>query len=72
MVKHIHTLAHRALEANNHLLNHIVRIQYNLAPIQNIQTAQLLLDQLKMTLHDIQHELTHDTSIQTQTRSQLK
>lgn len=73
MVKHLHTLAHRALEANNRVFHNIIRIQYNLSPLRDLTEAQHMLDQMKKTLTDIQTELTRDSALtHTNTHPQLK
>ena len=59
MAKRLHTLALHALECNSHVLNHIVRIQYQLKPEVDLVEAQKALDTLQETLRMMRVEVSN-------------
>lgn len=78
MAKRLHTLALHALECNSHVLNRIVRIQYQLKPEVDLVEAQKALDTLQETLRMMRVEVSnlkpmnHTTDTTTNTECRLR
>jgi hypothetical protein len=57
MVKHIHTLALRAMQANQQMSAHLIRVHSGFLPAKNIEQAQEMLKSLQEMLCDMQTAL---------------
>jgi hypothetical protein len=57
MVKHIHTLALRAMQANQQMSAHLIRVQSGFLPAKNIEQAQEMLKSMQEMLCDMQTAL---------------
>jgi hypothetical protein len=57
MVKHMHTLVLRALQANQQMVAHLTRVQSGFLQDKNITQAQETLDSLHEMLRDMQAAL---------------
>ena len=65
MVKHIHTLALRAMQANKQVSAHLTRVQSGFLPAKNIEQAEEMLQSMQEMLRDMRAALqaphsTHD------------
>lgn len=65
MVKHIHTLALRALQANQQMAAHLTRVQSGFLQAKNIEQAQDMLKSMQEMLRDMQVALHAPPSTQT-------
>ena len=57
MVKHIYTLALRAMQANQQMAAHLTRVQSGFLPAKNIEQAQEMLNTMQEMLRDMQTAL---------------
>lgn len=57
MVKNFHTLALRAMQTNQQMTAHLIRVQSGFLRAQNIEQAQETLDTLQEMLRDMQTAL---------------
>jgi hypothetical protein len=57
MVKHLHTLALRALQANQQMAAHLTRVQSGFLQAKNIEQAQDTLKSMQEMLCDMQDAL---------------
>ena len=57
MVKHIHTLALRAMQTNQSVAASLTRIQHGFMPEKNIDQAQQVLQQLQEMLAEMRKSL---------------
>jgi hypothetical protein len=57
MVKHLHTLALRALQANQQMAAHLTRVQSGFLQAKNIDQAQEMLNSMQEMLRDMQTAL---------------
>ena len=57
MVKNFHTLALRAMQTNQQIAAHLIRVQSGFLRAQNIEQAQETLDTLQEMLRDMQSAL---------------
>lgn len=69
MVKHIHTLALRAMQANQQMTAHLIRVQSGFLPAKNIEQAQEMLKHMQEMLADMQTALNAPPPDQTQSQS---
>lgn len=59
MVKHLSTLALRAMQTNQSVLSHLTRIQHGFLPEKNIQEAEHVVAQLQELLRDMKSAMSH-------------
>jgi hypothetical protein len=57
MVKHIHTLALRAMQANQQMSAHLIRVQSGFLPAKNIEQAEDMLKSMQEMLRDMRTAL---------------
>lgn len=57
MVKHMHTLALRALQVNQQMAAHLTRVQSGFLQAKNIEQAQETLESMQEMLRDMQTAL---------------
>ena len=57
MVKHIHTLALRAMQTNQSIAASLTRIQHGFMPEKNIDQAQQILHQMQEMLNEMRKTL---------------
>jgi hypothetical protein len=57
MVKHIHTLALRAMQANQQVSAHLLRVHSGFLPAKNIEQAEEMLNALHEMLRDMRTAL---------------
>jgi uncharacterized protein (DUF3084 family) len=68
MVKHIHTLALRALQANQQMAAHLTRVQSGFLQAKNIEQAQDMLQSMQEMLRDMQVALHAPPGTQSRTQ----
>jgi len=71
MVKHLHTLALRALQANQQMAAHLTRVQSGFLQAKNIEQAQDMLNSMQEMLRDMQTALQAPPSTQHHNRTYL-
>lgn len=57
MVKHIHTLAFRAMQANQQMIAHLTRVQYGFLQDKHVAQAHETLQTIQVLLHEMQTAL---------------
>jgi hypothetical protein len=57
MVKHLYTLALRALRTNQEVTTHLTRIQHGFLPDKNIEQAKQVIEDLQQMLSEMQQVL---------------
>lgn len=57
MVKHLYTLALRALRTNQEVTTHLTRIQHGFLPDKNIEQAREVIQDLQQMLSEMQQVL---------------
>lgn len=57
MVKHLYTLALRALRTNQEVTTHLTRIQHGFLPDKNIEQAKQVIEDLQNMLSEMQQVL---------------